>query len=243
MIEGVTKPTENIFINCLVYGPPKSGKSWFGESFPDPYFIITERTPKGLNSNKSFPYVIVESYSDIKLVINQIVRGDRAKENKSIIFDSISDMTDLVKVAVRQLMGKTSDKDFISQPMWGLASDYIRETNRVLSREIGKIKHVCVIARSQIEKDGVVGKLVELPETIGKYSGVIGGQYDLLLYSEQYLDGKGKKSWRLHTSAGDFYKAGDGLGGFLANEEPNNFNIIYSKIQRGILENFKRTNL
>lgn len=230
MVEGVITPGKVPFINCFVYGPPKSGKSRFGYSFPDPYAIVTERAPNGLIANSPIPYVIVYTYQEIRQVLSEIVAGKRAADAKSIIFDSISDMTDMAKEAALRSLGKKE----MSYPVWGLAIDYIRETSRMLSREVGKTKHVCVVARSQIDKDEVTGAITGSPETIGKFSQAIGGQFDLFLFSEQYINPKGEKAWRLHTSTyKNWFHAGDGLGGFLANEEPNDFNAIYAKILKG----------
>jgi hypothetical protein len=228
--EGTIQPGAVPHINCLVYGQPKSGKTRFGYSFPDPYLIVTERPPNGLISDKPLPYVLVQEYSDIQRVLSEIKCGTRAANAKSIILDSVSDMTDMVKKAA---LLATAEKK-MTYNSWGLAVDYLRETMRILAREIGSKKHVCVIARSQLDKDDLTGALTGSPETIGKFSQAIGGQFDLLLFSEQYTDPQGKKQWRLHTSTyKSWFPAGDGLGGFLNPEEPNDFDVIYAKICKG----------
>jgi hypothetical protein len=230
MTEGTIQPGAVPCINCLVYGPPKSGKTRFGYSFPDPYLIVTERPPNGLISDKPIPYVWVHTYAETRQVLTEIKSGSRAANAKSIILDSESDMTDMVKAAALQSTGEKK----LSFNSWGLAIDYLRETIRTLVRDIGTKRHVCVIARSQLDKDEVTGAITGSPETIGKFSQAIGGQFDLLFFSEQYIDPQGKKQWRLHTSTfKNWFHAGDGLGGFLNNEEPNDFNVIYAKICKG----------
>ena len=235
MIEGNTKDlnSTNIKLNIFIYGSFGSGKTWFCGTMPKPYLICTERIPQGLGlAGINAQYVKCEHFSEVLRVLDEIASGRRAQDYESICLDSLSDLTPLVMQFVLE-MGSVK-KTVMSQPMWGMAVDYLRNICRRLANDIPKLgKHVCVTARACTIQDEITKTVIGLPETIGKFAYMAPALFDLVLYTEQTTQTvasvtKGK--FTVHTVEHNNFKAKDGLG-VLAAEEPNDFKAIFEKVR------------
>ena len=233
--EIVIDKNKKVYFNALVYGPPKSGKSWFCSTMPSPYIICSDRPPTFLSVSQKIQGVIVETFDEADAVLREIVLGKRALGCRSIIVDGLSDMTPLaIDKAMQAKPGRKSLLLTIDE--WGLVSSYLRTFVRYFSREVGRNHHVCMTARTSLIQDKLTGKVIGVPETVGKFSEDVGGFFDALLFCKEETVG-GKTSWNLHTKTTDiWYGAGDALGGFMQEIEPNNFSIVYEKIREGAIK-------
>jgi hypothetical protein len=228
VIEGNTNTVKVLYVNALVYGLPGSGKTWFVGSAPKPYIICSERLPAGLAiAGKAIPYVMIETMEDLFLVLNEIEQGKRAVGMETIILDSLTELTPLVKDYVMRIHGK---KEMTLQ-LWGIAVDNLRMAIRKI-RDIGKTRHTIVTARAVLEKDEYSGIIQALPDTIGKFAANVPGLFDWFFYCQQetqMVAGVQKVGWVMNTVGVGFYPAKDGLG-VLALKEPNDFPTVYAKV-------------
>lgn len=226
MIEGNANATKMTSITALVYGDPGSGKTHLISTAPKPYVIISERQPNTLiSTGKDIPYVIVETWEDAQLVVDEIAQGIRAADAETIALDSATDLTPLVVDYVQ----RTQNKKKMDISCWGLAVDYLRTFIWKISHQIGKQKHVLVTARASIEKDDISGQIAGWPDTIGKFRQSLAAHFDLAFYCEQGFDYVTKQAkFEMHTIAKGYYKAKGGLG-ITDPVMPNDFSVIVSR--------------
>lgn len=232
MIEGTTKQASAVQerVSTFVYGPGGSGKTRFCATFPKPYFIVTERIPRGLEvAARDIPYVKVETFEDLLLVFNQIEAGKRAVGCESICLDSLSDITPLVCDYVLRKAGKPR----MALQEWGFAVDHLRSLIRTFTATLSDRFYVCLTALATVQKDDLTGEILGLPETIGRFAQVVPAMFDLALYSEQTVvfdpvSKQSKPTWLLHSVSHGRFKAKDGIG-FMDVTEPNDMGALIAK--------------
>jgi len=224
---------DSLNLRMLIYGEPGSGKTYFGGTMLSPFFIWMP-TETGKNAlamtGKQVSFAIVETEPDIRGLFADINNGRIAAANRSIIFDSLTDLTDLITKQVLLETGKTR----MDRNTWGVAVDHLRMIVTEFNSLV-KTKHILMIAKSTIIKDEVRGDVFGVPDTIGKFAHAVGGLYDEVFFAEQFVDyqgGQKRKNFQLHTiKFAEKFPAKDSSGK-LGITEPNDFNTIYGKICR-----------
>lgn len=231
IIHGNTKDTLNYepVWSTLVYGPQGAGKSRFASTFPDPFFIVTERMPRSLDlKKKNIPFAKVDTFADLLEVTSNIATGNLAQSNKTIVLDSLSDITPLVTRHVMAIKNKSQ----MTLELWGLAVDYLRTYVRQVT-SFADTRFVCVTALASLMKDEWTGEILGAPETIGRFAQVVGALFDMCLYAKQdtvYNEQtrQNEPVHKLYTVGLGRFAAKDGIG-CLAAEEPNDFNVLLEK--------------
>jgi hypothetical protein len=231
--EGNTKDwkPEDIKLGLLVYGRPGSGKTFFGASCPKPYFLFHEKWEDGLLYYKlrgaDVPYASFETLFDLMTLIEQIKRGQKAKDRETIVLDGWDRLTEPI---IEQTLMETS-KQRMDRNTWGIAVDHLREAMKMFL-DIRKTHHVVILGGDTIEKNENTEVIYGLPETIGKFRMAIGGLFDFYFYAVQtstFKDGKPVNDFHLHTVDYLDFGAKD-RSGFLDSKEPNSFPHIFGKI-------------
>lgn len=198
-------------VSWLLYGPPGSGKTWFGGHMPNPFFISVDNGLIGLKKKKvPIQAVEVDRYDDVVTVIGDISMGKRAKDCQTIVFDHVTELGELAKQSALQ----ESNKVKTDLNVWGVTVDKIRYVIRQLLNLQSNF-HIVVLAHEQIEKNELRGGIFGTPATIGKFAYHIGGMFDLFLYANQevqYKNGEKIRMWSLYTMDFEEFKAKDRLG-------------------------------
>lgn len=231
--EGNTKDMnlQNIKFKVLGYGPPGSGKTYFGTTAPKPYFIALDRGLKGVAVRKmDIPYVEVDTYQDIMTVLEEISTGKRAKDRETIVIDHLSDVSPLVIDATLQ----EANKKHMDKGLWGVAKDKLRVMIHELT-SLSDLKgfHTIMLAHEQIEKSELRGGTWGTPNTIGQLAYNVGGWFDLFLYFQQevrWQNGKQLPEWKMHTVKYVDFVAKDRLS-ILQPTEDNNFDVIVRRFK------------
>lgn len=216
--------------SILNYGTSGSGKTYFCTTMPKPYLVVTEREPKGMAAHgKDIPYVKVETYDELRTVLDQIVSGTRAQNAESICLDSLSDMTPLV---IDMLLRQHS-KPRMTLELWGIAVDHLRTFIRRFLTEVTKRAYVCVTALDIIDKDELTGQIIGMPSTIGQFKTQVGALFDIVLHAKQEMVWNTAKNLSepkhfISSVKDGFFPAKDGIG-FLAPVEENDFAQLLAK--------------
>lgn len=207
--QGVTAQDK---VSWLLYGPPGSGKTWFGGHMPKPFFISVDWNGLiGLKKHKvPVEAVQVDDYDDVITVIGDISMGKRAKGCQTLVLDHVTELGELAKqAALRETNKVKADLN-----VWGITVDKVRYAIRQLLNLQSQF-HIVVLAHEQVEKNDIRGGIFGTPATIGKFAYHIGGMFDLFLYANQevqYKNGEKQRMWNLYTMDFEEFKAKDRLG-------------------------------
>jgi DNA polymerase III delta prime subunit len=124
-----TKDMSLDYAKVVLYGPPGSGKTTMGASFPDVLFLSAE---SGLLSvrDKDIDVWTIEGWKDLEEAYEFLRKGDHAY--KSVVIDSLTEaQKKLHEHIIREFPGKRRDYgDLMSQSDWGYAIDRMRKMCR-----------------------------------------------------------------------------------------------------------------
>lgn len=232
IVDGNTKEfkIEDIRLKILMYGGPGTGKTWFGATMPNPFFIFHQTTEDGLLYYKmrgmDIDYAGFETFADLHGILDSIITGQRAQGAGSIILDGWDRLDQPLLQEILNENGATK----MTQPMWGVARDRLKDlSNRFLN--LGRLYHIAILAGDMMEKNELSGQIYGLPNTIGRFRQEIGGLFDLYLYAVQdtYWDnGEQKATYKVHTVKYLDFGAKDRTGVFDFQED-NDFSLLYKK--------------
>lgn len=117
------------YAKVVLYGPPGSGKTTMGATFPSVLFLSAE---SGLLSirDRSIDVWTVSGWEDIEEAYEYLRKGDHAY--KSVVIDSLTEVQKkLHEHIIRKFPGKRRDyEDLLSQSDWGYAIDRMRKMCR-----------------------------------------------------------------------------------------------------------------
>lgn len=117
------------YAKCVLYGPPGSGKTTMGASFPSVLFLSAE---SGLLSVRDLDIDVwtINGWEDLEEAYEYLRKGEHGY--KSVVLDSLTEVQKkLHEYIVRKFPAKRRDyEDLMSQSDWGYAIDRIRKMCR-----------------------------------------------------------------------------------------------------------------
>ncbi len=135
------------YAKVVLYGPPGSGKTTMGATFPDALFLSAE---SGLLSirDRDIDVWTIETWEDLEEAFQFLKTQNHAY--KSVVLDSLTEMQKkLHDHIIRKFPTKRRDyEDLMSQSDWGYAIDRMRKMCRAF-RDLDI--HVVFIALDQVE--------------------------------------------------------------------------------------------
>lgn len=215
--------TRNIKANNLkvvVYGPAKIGKTRLAINAPSPVVISTE---KGLLSlrKENIPYVQVDNLKELADAYNWMTGSNEAKQFKTFVFDSISDLGEVV-------LGHEKKTNRNGQKAYGNTNDTVMQIFRDF-RDIDK--HVYFVAK-EMQFQGANNMQCVRPTMPDAYlTGQLPYMFDCILHYEHILH-EGNWYPALRCKSSEQVTAGDRSGTLDEFEEPH-LTKLFSKIARG----------
>ena len=222
----------------FIFGPYRTGKTFFIRTMPNPHIICTEDGINGLaDSGFDIPFTAVETFSDLCIVLNNFKKA-KVPGVTSLILDDLSAITDIV---IRSIVGDDRARS-LSRNEWPGAVDKLR---MAVANFVDCKRHynvVCLARAILKEDDDPEGgtddkgkqrqKLYGLPDTIGKFAHSVGGMFDFCFYSE-YRDGwddtlkTSVPAPILHTTSTGRFNVGQRVApGRFPKEIPNDFEVL-----------------
>lgn len=124
-----TKDMALDYAKVVLYGPPGSGKTTAGATFPSVLFLSAE---SGLLSVRDMDIDVwtINGWEDLEEAYDYLRKGDH--EYKSVVIDSLTEVQKkLNEHIVKKFPGKRRDyDDLMSQSDWGYAIDKLRKMCR-----------------------------------------------------------------------------------------------------------------
>lgn len=182
--------------SIFLMGPPRSGKTWFASTAPDPYWIATDRGLTGLgDAGIEQPFSEVDTLDDLLECNLQIWEGKRAKERKTIVLDDLGSITELCIHKVKS--GKTGYKGVghiafatMRRNDWPDAVSYLHMAVKSFIMLRDKGFNVILLARSILYEDRKQEgsedspKYFMMPETVGQFRSAVAGYFDFAFEAE-----------------------------------------------------------
>lgn len=135
------------YAKCVLYGPPGSGKTTMGATFPDVLFLSAE---SGLLSvrDRDIDVWTIETWEDLEEAF--LYLKTEKHQYRSVVIDSLTEVQKkLHEYIIRKFPAKRRDyEDLMSQSDWGYAIDRMRKMCRAF-RDL--TMHVVFICLDQTE--------------------------------------------------------------------------------------------
>jgi hypothetical protein len=180
------------YIRCLFYGDIGSGKTRAASTFPNPYFINTDKGLRTLKDSRH-PFIDLSRddkiYETIILLLNDIRNGkngfgpDEPLGNiQTIVIDGLTSLGELLlkeamkenRPAIKDLSKEKAQFDdygMLRQRFWSITT---------LLQDMKK--NVVATCWPMLEKDEETGRLVGRPNIVGSFRETVGGYFDEYYY-------------------------------------------------------------
>lgn len=250
------KKVENLKVNGLVWGIPKSGKTrfvcgWEGpvyvfdfddglstvlgqDVYYDTYKDVSVKQPVAFTNAQRQLAAFADSVNKTGKVMYK--DGDAEVEIKTIVIDGATDFVTSAMNYFKYSEGKAGEL--------GNGIDYVFP-KEYLIRFINTIKafpcHFWLVAHPAVEKDRDGAIIKEYPNVPGALKGAIGGKFDIIMQTKVKITG-GVKQFKLLTESTALADNGYRFeGAFQPYEEPSYENIM-GKIEKFVSSRTGETN-
>lgn len=217
---GYYDETEKQKVRALIYGPMGVGKTTFAASFPNPFFIDSDKG--GLTIRKqNIPFITIEHGERAFEKVTDILSALRDREApfdnlevSTIVFDSLTSLMDMFMYEAIKYPsgpGKPGRDPVNTKPEY---DDYMKVGNRMKTSMLRckDLKlNVVAICGERLEKDEVLGTFVGRPNLVGSYRETIGHDFDEVYYMTTE-GGLNKQSHVIYTSKYKYYDAKSRMG-------------------------------
>lgn len=226
-------------VRALLYGESGSGKTHLAGTFPNPFFIDSDKGLATLWSlDKNVPYLELQRGTKVFPKILQVLKQIREKSSaffeeydvKTLVFDSLTSLSDMILIEAMMYPqdGSLAKNPNTSKPEW---DHYTAVLNRMkhlmkMSQDIGV--NVVATAGEQLGKDEVRGTFIGKPAIIGSYRNVVPYDFDEMYYMTSKTTKEGT-DYMLFSSKYLYYEAKSRLG--IENEVHNpSYKKLYESI-------------
>lgn len=210
-----TKQTSG-YIKCLTYGESGVGKTTLAKTAPSPIIISSEHRLLSLKDS-DIPVIMIEDHTDLKKAIKYIKNNSSAKQFKTVVIDSLSDIAESILDYFRE---NPVDNNTHPQAAYGSLVNELLPLIKDL-RDI-QDKHVYAIAKATREKDQYTGIVTWAPSMPGRVLGPnLPYLFDFVFPMRIGETKEGKKFRYLQTVADLQYSAKECSGNLKPIEKPD----------------------
>jgi AAA domain len=217
--------------SLLLYGPPKSGKTYFLGQIPGILIFDCEGNTSSIKG--SVPVVKLESQADINSMLTAVkafskttddtfhIGGHKISNVKALAIDTLDALSRLMMADILKLTGKEIPKF----DEWNLVTNRVRNVFRTLIdlRDIGV--HILFTAHEEIEKSSITDAVKGQPMILGKLPEELAGGVETLIHTSS----RGGKYYLAGCQDG-FFIGGDTAGIFPSKPVEATFSIVWPAI-------------
>lgn len=211
-------------VKCLVYGPPKVGKTRLIATAPSPFFFSAEGGLLSLRT-MNLPYVQVKNMADFQECYRWVISSAEARQFATFGIDSLSE---IIEQILQHELGRTKDPRKAYGEIISQGIDIIRKF-----RDIDG-PNVVMIAKQEWSKDDSSGMMFYQPSFPGQKLGPAVPYYpdEIFQYCIFQNPQTKQRIEALRCWADQANVAGDRSGALDEFEQPNLTNI-FAKIASG----------
>ena len=192
--------TEDPYKRCLIYGFAGSGKTHFAGTWPNPFFIDTDRGGLTLR-NQDIPYVTIEkgerAYDIITSIFKALKEGAAPFDElqpKTLVIDSVTALGEMMLYETMKFPapGQLPKDPTKSKPEWDHYNALGARLQDIFTLAKDLPCNVVVTAGVKLERDEILGSFIGKPQIVGGYRTQIAHDFD----EEYYLhsEGEGEKA-------------------------------------------------
>lgn len=179
-------------VRVLVYGESGSGKTTLASTFPNPFFIDSDRGGRTLKGKK-IPFVPIERERKAYDKLMEFLIGLKTEpkvgdyEIKTLVIDGITSLAEIFLFEIMKFPGKPGrvpKNPLIEKPDW---DDYSMLGSRLLMLHVlleDLPMNVVVTGLPMLEKDEVTGGFIGKVNVIGGFRNSIAKHYDEVYFLE-----------------------------------------------------------
>jgi hypothetical protein len=212
---GYTDKEPSSIVSVCVYGPTGVGKTHFAGTFPDPFFIDTDRGLRTLKG-KHFPFYAVKKGTKAYKQILAIL-GDLAERNppfdtipvRTIVIDSLTELaTYLLAESMRYPDDARKEPRNIEdeKPEWDDYSKLASRLDTIVNRCRDLNLNFVATAGRKIDKDEFTGEFLGLPNITGGFRDIVGHKFDEYFYLESTVKDDATV-YKAYTAKHKYYEA------------------------------------
>ena len=179
-------------IRVLLYGEMGSGKTTLAGSFPNPFFIDTDKGGLTLKE-KRIPNVKLErgnkTFDEIMDILHKIKAKEKPFDMKidTLVIDGITALADFLLVDILKypkIVGKTSRDITKVKPEWDDYSVLGNELRAIMKYLQDINLNIVATCGVKLEKDEIRGTFIGQPNIVGGFRNVVGHEFNEVYYME-----------------------------------------------------------
>ena len=179
-------------IRLLLYGETGSGKTKLASTFPQPFFIDTDKGGKTLKKLKVPNIKLIrenKTYEELMDILHKIKNKEEPFDFKieTIVFDSLTSLAKFLIVDILKyprIVGRPSKDITKAKVEWDDYTLLSAELEAIMKyiQDIGlNVVGTCGV---KLEKDEVTGGYIGLPDILGGFRNSIGYEFDEMYHME-----------------------------------------------------------
>ena len=192
-------------LKCMIIGDISTGKSTFASTFPQPIKVLD--WDRGALSYEGIEGDASQYTSDLmgwSTFTREVISLKKENPFKTVVLDSMTFASDAcMQATLTEIPTKNVPKGLPEKGHYAVLKNKLMGVIRNL---VTLDCNIVIICHTQVLKDEATGRLLVVPNLVGKLQKTLPGLFDEVYYSS-VKDTEGKKEYLLQTAIDGYYNA------------------------------------